>query len=74
MNNYLGGIYMMNKDQWALIALVVFAVCGLGLVLLLMKSPAWAFGFPIAFAGLGLACYGIEEWIAKLTKKSNSEA
>ncbi|MFD1455465.1 hypothetical protein ACFQ44_07160 [Levilactobacillus lanxiensis] len=64
----------MNKDQWALIALVVLAVCGLSLVLLLMKSPMWAFGFPVAFAGLGLACYGIEDLMTKLTKKNNREA
>lgn len=64
----------MNKDQWAVITLVVLAVCGLSLVLLLMKSPMWAFGFPVAFAALGVACYGIEDLMARWTKKNNREA
>lgn len=64
----------MRKDRWAVIALAVLAVCGLSLVLLLMKSPVWAFGFPLAFATLGVACYGLEDIFGKMTKNNNREA
>ncbi|MCH4123388.1 MAG: hypothetical protein LKH74_00935 [Levilactobacillus sp.] len=64
----------MKKDRWAVIALAILAVCGLSLVLLLMKSPVWAFGFPLAFAVLGAACYGIEEAFTKMTKNNHREA
>lgn len=58
----------MKKDQITLTVFVVLAVGLLSLVLMLMKSPVWALGFPIVFASLGLLCYGIEGWIAQLKK------
>lgn len=54
----------MTKDTIALTVLVVLAVGFLSLVLVLMKSPLWII-FPVAFAGVGAVCYGIDELFAK---------
>ncbi|GEO65642.1 hypothetical protein [Levilactobacillus spicheri] len=53
----------MTKDGLTLIVLVVLSVCLLSLVL--MKSLLWAVGFPLAFAALGVVCYGAEALIMK---------
>ncbi|WP_203641241.1 hypothetical protein [Levilactobacillus andaensis] len=63
----------MTKDKIALIVLVVLAVGLLSLVLMLMKSVLWI-AFPLVFAFLGLACYSIENWLEKSSKKNEREA
>ncbi|MFC6261877.1 hypothetical protein [Levilactobacillus fujinensis] len=63
----------MTKDKIALIVLVVLAVGLLSLVLMLMKSVLWV-AFPLVFAILGLACYSIENWLEKSSKKNEREA
>ncbi|WP_143461978.1 hypothetical protein [Levilactobacillus enshiensis] len=63
----------MTKDKITLIVLVVLAVGLLSLVLMLMKSVLWV-AFPLVFAALGLACYSIENWLEKSSKKNEREA
>lgn len=61
---------IMKMEKIVLTILVVLAVGLLALVLMLMKSPLWAFGFPLAFASLGAVCYGAEALIDKLKKNA----
>ncbi|HIW72357.1 MAG TPA: hypothetical protein H9875_06990 [Candidatus Levilactobacillus faecigallinarum] len=60
----------MTKDGLALIVLVVLGVGLLSLVL--MKSLLWAVGFPIAFAVLGIVCYGAEALLMKNKNKQTN--
>ncbi|WAE43991.1 hypothetical protein OUY26_06405 [Levilactobacillus brevis] len=55
----------MTGEKIAIIIFAVLAVGLLSLVLMFMKSALWAVGFPIAFAGLGLLCYGIEHHLER---------
>lgn len=59
----------MKKDTIALIVLVILAVVLLSLVL--MKSLLWAVGFPVAFAVLGIGCYGVEALILRSRNRGN---
>ena len=61
----------MKKDTLALIVMVVLSVLLLSLVL--MKSLLWAIGFPVAFAALGILCYGGEALLMK-TKNHQRQA
>ncbi|GEO68214.1 hypothetical protein [Levilactobacillus acidifarinae] len=62
----------MKKDTLVLIVMVVLSVLLLSLVL--MKSLLWAVGFPVAFAALGVLCYGGEALLMKSKNNNQRQA